>query len=164
MITGPTRTGQAVTFKLHFDGWGQLVLTDADGRSHVGVEPVRCFPLSDPSRGIVVCDRAGRELVWVADLAELPTDLQRCLEDALASREFVPVLVRIVAVSAGTEPSEWDVETDRGHTRFRLNSEDDVRRLSADRAMITDALGVRYLIPSLRNLDDATARVLERYL
>ncbi|MFO0824323.1 MAG: DUF1854 domain-containing protein [Gemmataceae bacterium] len=164
MITVPTPTPKAVTFRLDLDGWGQLVLTDADGRSHVGVEPVRCFPLSDPSRGIVVCDQTGHELVWIPDLAELPTELRGCLEDALASREFMPVLVRILAVSAGTEPSEWDVETDRGRTRFRLSSEDDVRRLSADRAMITDASGVRYLVPNLRKLDDSTARVLERYL
>jgi len=151
-------------FSLHYDGWGRLVLTDASGLMHVGVETVRSFPLSDPNRGIAVCDSSGRELAWVEDPALLPDNVRLCLEDDLARREFVPLVLRIVSVSASTEPSEWDVETDRGRTRFRLKSEDDVRRLSGDRAMITDANGVRYLIPNLRGFNSAAARILERYL
>jgi hypothetical protein len=62
------------------------------------------------------------------------------------------------------EPSEWEVETDRGPTRFILNNEDDVRRLDDQRALVIDASGIRYLIPDLRSLDAASRRVLERYL
>ena len=71
---------------------------------------------------------------------------------------------RIVRISAPVEPSEWEVETDRGRTRFVLNSEDDVRRLSDHRALIFDAHGIRYLIPDLRALDGTSRRLLERYL
>jgi hypothetical protein len=94
----------------------------------------------------------------------MPASVKTCLEDDLARREFVPVVLEILSVSAGSEPSEWDVETDRGRTRFRLKTQDDVRRLSADRAMITDTNGVRYLIPNVRELNPAAARMLERYL
>jgi hypothetical protein len=82
----------------------------------------------------------------------------------MARREFVPIIRRIVRVSAPVEPSEWEVETDRGRTCFVVNSEDDVRRLDGQRAMILDTQGIRYLIPDLRGLDAASRRILERYL
>ena len=151
-------------FALHRDGWGRLVLTDADGKEHVGVEPIRSFPISDPDRGISLCDAKGRELMWVDCLAQLPEPLRLHLQEDLASREFVPILQRILKVSAPIEPADWEVETDRGRTSFRVNNEDDVRRLANHRAMITDANGLRYLIPDTRVLDAITARVLERYL
>ena len=43
-------------FELARDRFGLLVLTDADGRRHVGVTPARAFPLTDPSRRIALCD------------------------------------------------------------------------------------------------------------
>ncbi len=151
-------------FGLHYDVWGRLVLTDADGRQHIGVELVRAFPLSDPQRGISICDCKGRELVWIADLNALPVSLVRQIEEELAKREFVPIIRRIVKVSAPIEPSEWEVETDRGCTTFVLNSEDDVHELDEHRALITDANSIRYLIPDLRQLDSHSRRLLERYL
>jgi hypothetical protein len=151
-------------FELSHDAWGRLVLTDADGRQHVGVELVRAFPLSDPRHGIAVCDAHGRELWWIDDLDELPAPLVRQIEEELAQREFVPVIRRILRVSAPMEPSEWEVETDRGRTHFVLNNEDDVHRLDEHRALLTDAHGIRYLIPDTRQLDAASRRLLERYL
>jgi hypothetical protein len=151
-------------FGLRHDAWGRLVLTDTDGREHVGVEPVRAFPITDPRRGVALRDADGHELLWIDDLDALPAALRSILEEDLARREFVPVLRRIVAVSAPVEPSEWEVETDRGCTRFVLNSEDDVRRLSDRRALIVDAHGIRYLIPDIDALDATSRRLLERYL
>jgi hypothetical protein len=151
-------------FELGHDAWGRLVLTDAEGRQHVGVEPVRAFPISDPHHGIAICDNKGRELVWLEDLDALPPSLARQIEELLAQYEFVPVIERILRVSAPVEPSEWEVETDRGRTSFILNSEDDVHELDAQRALITDAHGIRYLIPAIERLDAESRRLLERYL
>jgi hypothetical protein len=151
-------------FSLNLDAWGRLVLTDADGQQHVGVELVRAFPLSDPRHGIAVCDGDGHELLWIEDLDELPAALVRQIEDELARREFVPVIQRILNVSAPVEPSEWEVETDHGRTTFVLNNEDDVHRLGEHRALLTDAHGIRYLIPDTRQLDAVSRRLLERYL
>jgi hypothetical protein len=151
-------------FGLHRDAWGRLVLTAPDGRQHTGVEPVRAFPLSDPRHGIALCDGNGREFVWIDDLDSLPAPLRQVLEEELAGREFVPVIVRVFSVSAPVEPSEWEVETDHGLTRFLLNSEDDVHPLDEHRALVTDAHGIRYLIPDLRQLDATSRRLLERYL
>ena len=151
-------------FGLTQDAWGWLVLTDADGRQHIGVELVRAFPLSDPRHGIAICDTHGHEILWIGDLDELPAPLIRQIEEELARREFVPLIRRVVSVSAPVEPSEWEVETDRGHTRFLLNNEDDVHELGEHRALLTDAHGIRYLIPDIRQLDANSRRLLERYL
>lgn len=153
-----------VPWSLHADARGRLVLTDAAGRQHVGAEPVRAFPLSAPRRGVSICDARGRELVWIDDLDALPAAVRVQVEERLGRREFVPVIRRVVRVSAAVEPSEWQVETDRGGTRFLLKSEDDVHALDDHTALITDANGIRYLIADTRQLDAHSRRLLERFL
>ena len=151
-------------FGLSHDAWGRLVLIDAEGRRFVGVEPIRAFPISEPGSWISICDAEGREVFCVESLAELPASIRQVLEEELALREFVPTIQRIVRVSSSTPPSEWSVETDRGPTRFTLDSEDDIRRLGAHRVLITDAKRLRYHAPDIRVLDPGSRRVLERYL
>lgn len=150
--------------ELHRDAFGRLVLVDAAGGEHVGVAPVRSFPLSDPQRGIALVNAQGQEVCWLDSLDELSVDARTLLEAELAEREFAPVIQRIVSVSSVTEPAEWRVETDRGPTTFVLKTEDQVRRIEPHRALIVDAHGVRYVIPDVRNLDPYSRRVLERYV
>lgn len=140
------------------------MLEDASGNQHVGVEPVRCFPLSDPRGAISILDASGREVLWLTSLDELSAASRAVVEEEFARREFLPVIRRIRSVSALVEPSEWQVETDRGPTRFVVNNEDDVRRLGAHGAMVIDAHGIRYLIPDTRALDAVSRRGLERFL
>jgi hypothetical protein len=160
-------TPQAAAFALQCDAHGRLVLLLEQGRPprrHVGVEPVRAFPLSSPRHGIALCDAGGRELLWIECLDDLPPGPRAALEEALAVREFVPILRRVVRINAPAEPCEWEVETDRGPTRFVLNSEEDVHPLDRHGALIRDAQGLRYRIPDLRQLDAVSRRLLERYL
>jgi hypothetical protein len=151
-------------FGLVHDARGRLVLIDALGRRHVGVEPVRSFPITDPHRWIVLLDPRGHELATVADLTALPAPLRKTLEEELASREFTPVIRRIVDIAGENLPTEWKVETDRGPTRFTLDDEDNIRKLDSGRLMISDAQGTRYLINDSAALDLASRRYLERFL
>src|SRR5262249_30055327 len=141
----------AAPFGFDRDAWGRPVLT-LDGRDHVGVEVVRAFPLAAPRRMVSVCSAEGRELLWIDDLDALPPDVRGPLEAELARRDFVPVIRQVLRVSA-VEPSEWEVETDRGRTRFLLNSEEDIHALSGGRALLTDSHGARYLIADVEALD-----------
>jgi hypothetical protein len=151
-------------FTLHRDAWGRLVLTRPDGSEVAGVVPVRGFPFSAPRQGISLCDPTGHEIIWIEDLDALPAALRGEIEAELAEREFMPIIRRIRHIRPRLEPSEWEVETDRGPTRFVLNSADDVRRLDDNRATVVDAHGVRYLLVDLHKLDAASRRLLERYL
>jgi hypothetical protein len=153
-----------VDFQLDHDAFGRLVLTMPDGQRHVGVHPVRGFPISEPRLGIAVCSAEGRELVWIEDLDQLSAATRDKLEAELAEQEFLPKITRIFRVSLQTNPCQWEVDTDRGRTQFILKSEDDVRRLENHGALVTDAHGVRYLIPNSETLDRHSQRILERYL
>lgn len=161
---GPTTTPIRAPFDLARDAWDRLVLTEADGQAYAGVVPVRAFPIGHPRDWLVLCDAQGRELHCIEDPATLPRELRGLLEEELARREFVPVIRRVRNVSSYLEPAEWEVETDRGPTRFVLRTEDDVRRLGPFCALILDAQGVRYLVPDTRELDAYGRRAVERYL
>lgn len=144
------------------DQWGQLTLTFADGQRHVGIEPVRCFPLSDPLKSIALLDAEGHELLTLPNFDGLNPAARQFLETELASRDFVPIIERILATSNPHPPCQWVVKTDRGETKFDLESEDDVRKLGPHRILVADSNGIRYVIPDLRQLDAASKRIVQR--
>ena len=153
-----------LTFSLLKDDRGQLAVLDAGGRRHENIEPIRAFPISDPEHWISLCDSNGREVVQVRDLNELAAEQRELLLSELTRREFVPVIRHIESISSLAEPCEWFVETDRGPTSFVLNSDEHVRKLGQDRALILDSHGLRYLVPDAQQLDAHSRRLLSRYL
>jgi hypothetical protein len=163
-VIANTPSARVPGFGLYHDEWGQLVLIDAEGARHLGVTPVRMFPFSDPDHWLSITDASGREIVCIEDLADLSPQIREVLQTDLSRREFVPVIRRIVHVSSILEPCEWVVDTDRGRTLFVLKTEDDVRRLGPNQALILDSAGVRYLISDIKGLDAPSRRVLERYV
>jgi len=150
-------------FQLHRDAFDRLVLTDADGRKLVGVEPVRAFPISSPGEWLSIMNADGGEVLCIREIGNLSPDVRTVLEEELSRREFVPIIERITNVMADVDPSQWQVVTDRGETTFLLDSEDDVRRLETYKALLIDTHGIRYLIPDTRKLDYASRRILDRY-
>jgi hypothetical protein len=162
-------TGSAVNVdfaQLQFskNDWGQLVLTLPDGAVHAGVEPIRCFPLSDPDRTISIVDADGHELVNLPTLAVLNPSAHDLVRRELTEREFMPTIQRIVTTSAPSPPCRWDVETDRGMTSFQLESEDDIRKLGPSGAVVADANGIRYLLSDINQLDAASQRTIRRLI
>src|SRR3972149_2769552 len=153
--TVPAEQLAARGFQLHRDSFGRLVLINADGKRLVGVEPVRAFPISCAEQWLSIIDAEGHEVICLHDPDKLPSDVCKVLEEELARREFVPIIKRIVRISADVDPSEWQVITDRGPTTFLLDSEDDVRRLGQHKVLFVDTHGIRYLIPDVRSMDVA---------
>jgi hypothetical protein len=150
--------------ELAYDEFGRLVLTNPLGDSHTGVVPVRGFPFSAPSACISFCDEHGHEVYFLADIVRLSRPARDLLEADLSDREFIPIIRKIHSVSAGAEPTDWNVVTDRGEARFVLNNEDSIRRMGEHGALITDSHGVRFRIEDMRSLDPASRRILRRYL
>jgi hypothetical protein len=152
-------------FTLQRDAWGQLELTLADGRKLMGVEVARAFPISAPGEYVSICDAEGHEAMCIEDPSTLPPKVLEILDEELARREFVPVVVRIEEVLADADPSQWRIVTDRGPTTFLMeDSDNDVRRLGPHRILLLDKHGIRYLIPDARRLDGVSRRILDRYL
>jgi hypothetical protein len=152
-------------FTLERDVWGQLALLLTDGRRLEGIEVARAFPISAPGEFVSICDADGHEVMCIEDPSTLPPTVLATIEEELARREFVPVVLRIEAVSADTDPSQWQIVTDRGRTSFLMeDSDNDVRRLGPTRILLVDTHGIRYLIPDTQRLDAASRRILDRYL
>lgn len=146
------------------NAFGKLVYVDADGIEHVGVTPVRAFPIAAPDEGLSLVSTDGHELAWVSRLADLPTAMRTLIEEDLAIREFSPTVARILKVSTFSTPSTWDVETDRGPTQLVLKSEDDIRRLGEGQLLIASSNGLHFRIGNWRDLDKHSKKLLERFL
>jgi hypothetical protein len=145
------------------DAWGRLVFTDALGTQSLGVEPFRAFPLSEPDRWIAIVDPDGHELALIEDPESLSPTTRTLIGQELASREFVPCITRIDEISGESGLREWKVDTDRGPAQFRIESDDQIRRLGPNRLIITDVQGLRYLIQDVAALDARSRSLLDRY-
>ena len=110
----------ASNFTLSRNGYGQLVLTARNDEVHVGVVPVRAFPIAAPGEGIALINAEGHEVGWADCLADLPPAIGQLIEEELASREFVPEIEKILDVSSFACPSTWQVVTNRGDATLLL--------------------------------------------
>lgn len=143
--------------QLERDGFGRLVVVDAEGVRHAGVVPVRAFPLSAPGDGLSLVGGDGRELLWIDRVDDLPEEVRALLAQDLAARDFAPTLRKLHKVSSFGVPSTWQVSTDRGETSFVLKAEEDIRRLEGGALLIASAHGVQFRIPDVRALDRGRA-------
>ena len=150
---------------LQRDAHGALVLTLADGTRHVGVVPVRAFPMAAPEEGLSLVRSDGKEALWIAHMRELPVAARQLVEQDLAVREFVPTILKIRSVSSFSTPSTWQVDTDRGPTQLVLKAEEDIRKLHGrTRLRISGSDAVQFAIPDTTALDRASQRLLSRFL
>ncbi|HMT81082.1 MAG TPA: DUF1854 domain-containing protein [Azonexus sp.] len=151
-------------FELQRDSYGRLVLTAENGDIHTGVTPVRAFPIAAPDEGLSLVNYEGHEVAWIDNIADLPPAIGQLIEAELASREFVPEIERIEAVSSFACPSTWQVVTNRGKTELLLKGEEDIRRLSQSRLLIADSHGIQFLIRDQTQLDRQSKKLLDRFL
>jgi len=152
------------SFTLSRNPAGRLICTLADGTVHANITPVRAFPLGAPDAGLALMSQEGHEITWVEQLTELDAANRALIEEELASREFMPEIRRITAVSSFATPSTWQIDTSRGHTALVLKGEEDIRRLPDNGLLIADRHGVLYLIRDRKALDRHSRKILERFL
>lgn len=151
-------------FTLSRDPFGRLVLAGEDGVEHVGVVPVRAFPIGAPDGGLSLVSADGRELAWIDRLETLDAARRTLVEEELASREFVPEIRAIRSVSSFATPSTWMIDSDRGATTLVLKGEEDIRRLARSSLLIADRNGVQFLVRDIGALDRASRKLLDRFL
>lgn len=151
------------THQIERDSLGRLVFIDDKGERHIGVHPVRAFPITAPDAGIAIMNQSGKELCWFPSTAAISEAELRLIEEELAEREFMPVIEKITQVSTFATPSIWDIETDRGPTRIRLKGEDDIRRIAGNTLLIADSNGLQFLIKDSTQLDKVSKKLLDRF-
>lgn len=150
--------------QLERDDHGCLTLIAPDGQRHDNVTVVRCFPLSAPDEGIALVDPHGHQVGWLPRLSDVPAETQALLQEALARRDFIPEIDRLLSVDSFACPCCWKVITDRGETAFTLKGEEDIRRIGQQSLLITDHRGIHFLIRNRFSLDRHSSRLLERFL
>lgn len=151
-------------FQLSRNSFGKLILTDEAGEQHVGVSPVRAFPIQAPDKGISMVLSDGKEVGWIDDIDALPLTIQELVRDELEGREFMPEILHVTRVSSFATPCTWYVRTDRGDTEFTLKGEEDIRRIGATSLLVTDNHGINFLIRDMYTIDKHTRRILDRFL
>jgi len=154
----------SLNFELRRDPFGKLVLTTAEGEEHVGVIPVRAFPIQAPTRGISLMRDGGKEAAWIDDLAELPDTMRTLIQEEIEGREFIPEILRIKDVSSFATPCTWFVETDRGDTEFVLKVDEDIRRVGETSLLIADNHGINFLVRDMFRIDKHSRKILDRFL
>lgn len=151
-------------FELSRNSFGRLVLTDAQGQDHVGVTPVRAFPLSAPGEGLSLVGPDGHELAWIDKLDQVPESARSLVQEDLAVREFMPQIEQLISVSSFATPCSWRVRTDRGELSFVLKAEEDIRRLPGGGLLISSAEGLQLAVRDRFALDRPSRKLLDRFL
>lgn len=152
------------TFQLRRDSFGKLVLTTLEGEEHVGVIPVRAFPIQAPTRGISLVREGGKEVAWIDDLAGVPEQVRSLIQEEIEGREFIPEILRIKDVSSFATPCTWFVTTDRGDTEFVLKVDEDIRRIGDTSLLIADNHGINFLVRDMFRIDKHSRKILDRFL
>jgi hypothetical protein len=151
-------------FDIEQDPMGHWLLRLQDGTVHERVVAVRAFPIATPREGIAILSREGREILWIDRLDGVPEPQRSRVEKALQGREFLPEILCLYGVSSFATPSVWRVKTSRGDTELVLKGEEDIRRLTANTLIVSDAHGVQYLIRHLAGMDRHSRKLLDRFL
>ena len=155
------------TYSLRRDDFGHLELVWSDGEIVERVTPVRAFPFSDPENGFSLVDSETHEVVWLDSINDLKPEDRVLVDEALATREFMPVITRIDSVSSFNTPSTWQVETAQSKTQLVLKGEEHIRRINGmggNNLLISDNHGIQFLIKDVSQLDKHSRRLLDRFL
>ena len=154
----------ATNFQLRRDSFGKLVITLDNGEEHVGVIPVRAFPIQAPTRGISLVRDGGKEVAWIDDLTEMPEQVRNLVQEEIEGREFIPEILHIKDVSSFATPCTWYVKTDRGDTEFVLKVDEDIRRVGEASLLVADSHGINFLVRDMYRIDKHSRKILDRFL
>lgn len=156
-------TPQTQSIEFARDDLGRLVLVDQDGVRHVNVHPAKLFPLTEKDHWISIQSVGAREILCIEDPKSLPEPSRTLLLDALALRDFVPIIQVIHRIVRLADGHVWHVSTDRGDTSFEVETDESIQALGHGRLVIVDRRNTRYLIPNVASLDRVSKRKLEHY-
>lgn len=151
--------------RLWTDDYDELYLRVDGGQARGPLTAHRAFPLSMADEFVSLRDREGGEVAVIRRLADLDADSRAAVESILEWTYFASEITAVHAVEVRFHIPHWDVETDRGRRTIEMaSSRRDIRVLPDGRALIRDADGNLYEIPSVTRLDADSRALVEDYL
>ena len=159
-----TDSGGGAVERIERNAAGELVVT-LPGRSEplVGVRIARCFPWSIPEGYISVRSAEGKEVALLGSLGELDDASRQIAADELQGSVFQPRIRRVTAFRMEFGVAMVTAQTDRGTVSFEIRQREDVRHLSATRALLRDPDGNTYEVEDLLALDQYSRKHLQTY-
>jgi len=131
------------------------------GVEHEDLRVRRAFPLERPDRYIGFLHADSTELGMLVNAEELDAESQRVLAEELEKTYFLPVITAITELGEEFGVVYADVETSVGPRQLEIRGiRSNIRILSRRRALIIDAVGNRYELPSTDELPKRTREIL----
>lgn len=125
----------------------------------------RVFPLSNPTIYISILDGSGKEVGVLRTMDGLEPATLSIFQEELDRRYFTPQVDRIDALRSEAGMWRFDVQTQRGPTRFYVrNWRDSAHEITAGRWQILSVDGARFEILKLEDLDAKSQRLLDQLL
>jgi hypothetical protein len=143
---------------------GQIVVRlDGSDEPIVDARIARCFPWSLPEGYVSIRNKDGKEIVLLKTLEGLDETSRRVVEDELRDKAFYPRIRGIKDYKDEFGVTSITAETDRGEVTFQIRSRDDIRLLSAKRALFRDADGNVYELADVHALDPVSRKHVLHY-
>ncbi|HEX8463321.1 MAG TPA: DUF1854 domain-containing protein [Abditibacterium sp.] len=138
---------------------GTLRAQITDDRCGLRVEVLRAFPISNAAQNLVLRDGGGKELGVLQDLTGLDAQAQNLIESALASRYFLPKILKINSIFERFGSAVWQVETDRGPVSITSKAmHEAIYEITPNRFLLRDTEENRYEIADVGALDEASQK------
>jgi hypothetical protein len=147
-----------VQFFKHGDA---LRVTIEDDKSCLRVVPMRSFPISMVDRYISLRDMKGNELGIIKNPNELDKESQKLLDEEIRKRYFRPIIQKVKSIHDKMGIVEWEIETDRGKKKILTRSIHESIEETDTGLIIKDLENNQYEVANLRQLDPASAKLLD---
>jgi hypothetical protein len=147
-----------VQFLKHGDA---LRVTIEDDKSCLRVVPMRSFPISMVDRYISLRDMKGNELGIIKNPNELDKESRKLLDEEIRKRYFRPIIQKVRSIHDKMGIVEWEIETDRGKKKILTRSIHESIEETDTGLIIKDLESNQYEISNLRQLDSASAKLLD---
>ena len=152
-----------------YEGSGGFTGLRYDGKEYKRIQFRRAMPDRYPSEYISVADQENKEIGMIKSLRDLSDGQLRIVSDELNRRYYCPEIIEIKSVrdKLGYVYIEMDVMAgSKRHERSAAVNDvnKNIRMIGANRLIIFDVDGNRFLINALDLLDAKSLRRLEPYM
>ncbi|MBS4201146.1 DUF1854 domain-containing protein [Bacillus sp. FJAT-49732] len=141
---------------------GHMLTVHVDGEVHPAVYLHCSFPHKNNRIFISVRTGENEEIGMIESLDEFQSDTVTLLEEHINLRYFAPEITTINKINEEFGYSYWDTETSSGNCYFTVRSgRGNVTAVTANRVLITDVDGNRFIIKDLNALTEKEYRMVE---
>jgi len=152
-----------------YEGAGGFTGLRYDGKDYKRIQLRRALPVQNPSEYISVADRENKEIAIIRALTDLKDDQLRIVSDELNRRYYCPEILEIKSVRDKLGYVYMEMVVYAGGERHERNAaindvNKNIRLLDANRLIVFDVDGNRFMVNSLDKLDKKSLKRLEPYM